>query len=239
MKCQNLRTFALGSLLIGGCAATNGTRPTDMSAERHEQAAAAMEAQASSQGAEYNPNARATQTECDNLVLTPCWTSSKNPTSQHLADMQKFQRIAAEHRAAAQALRDAEGRACVGVSESDRDVSPFFHREDILRVELKPHAAPFVDTWGNKLPTAGAVITLRAVPGLTVEWLQRIVDCHIARNTALGYDVPEMSYCPLAVKGATATVQSARGAFDVVVVASDTTAIDEIVRRARALGHSG
>jgi hypothetical protein len=40
-----------------------------------------------------------------------------------------------EHRAAPEALREAEARACAGVAPVERNASPFYHREDILRVE--------------------------------------------------------------------------------------------------------
>jgi hypothetical protein len=31
----------------------------------------------------------------------------------------------------------------------------------------------------------GSVIAFRAVPGLTTKWLQRTIDCHLARNAAM------------------------------------------------------
>jgi hypothetical protein len=37
--------------------------------------------------------------------------------------------------------------------------------------------------------TEGAVISFRATPGLTAQWLQRVIDCHLARNAALGHTV--------------------------------------------------
>jgi len=50
--------------------------------------------------------------------------------------------MAADHRAAAQALRDAEGTSCGGIAESDRDVSPFDHREDITSVTAYETKSP-------------------------------------------------------------------------------------------------
>ena len=63
----------------------------------------------------------------------------------------------------------------------------------------------------------GAIVEFRAVPGLTAEWLQRMVDCHIARNAALGHDVPEMPDCPLVPKGASAQVASTGAGFSVAI----------------------
>ena len=139
--------------------------------------------------------------------------------------------MAADHRAASQALRDAEARACVGISDSDRDMSPFDHREDIASVE------PLVDTWTKVQygKTVGAVVTFRAVPGMTAQWLQRVVDCHLARNAALGYDVPEMPYCPLVPKEASAKVTGMDTGFAVAIRSDNSDTANEILKRARAL----
>lgn len=43
--------------------------------------------------------------------------------------------MAADHLAAARALREAEGAACAGMAVPDRDASPLL-RKDVERVEL-------------------------------------------------------------------------------------------------------
>jgi hypothetical protein len=86
--------------------------------------------------------------------------------------------------------------------------------------------------------TTGADIIFRAVPGMTAEWLQRIVDCHLARASAVGHDMPEMSYCPLVLKNVTAKVTSTGSGFAVAVTSEDPETVKEIIRRANALvGH--
>ena len=161
-----------------------------------------------------------------------------NPTSEHLDEAKKHQRMAADHRAGSQALRDAEGRACVGISDDDRDTSPFDHRQDIASVE-----ALTVGTTSGKSQSArteGAIVTFRAVPGMTAQWLQRVVDCHLARNTALGHEVPEMAYCPLVPKGVSARVAGTDSGFSVAIRADDSQTAQEILNRARALAsHRG
>jgi hypothetical protein len=82
---------------------------------------------------------------------------------------------------------------------------------------------------------AGATIVFRATPGLTVEWLQRIVDCHLARNSAVGHDMPEMAYCPLVPRGAQAKVRSVGDGFAVDVRADDAETAEEIWRRAQQI----
>lgn len=142
------------------------------------------------------------------------------------------------HRAAARALRDAKARACVGIGPANRDVSPFHHREDIARVErFMSQPSPSAK---SALPALrGATVVFRAVPGMTAEWLQRVVDCHGARNGALGHAVPVMPYCPLVPKGVTAKVTSTGDGFAVAVQADDPTTAEEVWKRAQALAATG
>ena len=79
------------------------------------------------------------------------------------------------------------------------------------------------------------VLSVKAVPGLTKEYLQRLVNCHLARNASVGFVMPEMGSCPLSVKGATATVESAGPGFRVDIRADDGQAAEEILKKARAL----
>jgi hypothetical protein len=85
----------------------------------------------------------------------------------------------------------------------------------------------------------GARVVFRALPGMTAEWLQRVVSCHLARNASVGFDMPEMSYCPLAVKGASATVNSTGDGFAVDIKGADAASIDQIIKRAKTLLPSG
>ena len=209
------------SLAVAGCASTPGTRPEEMSAAAHEQAAQQHAAEAAT-----------TEAGCNNLDAAICWTSVGHPTTDTRQRAEAHRRMAADHRAASQTLRDAEARACVGIPERDRDESPFQHREDID--EVAPLYVPLSSkTGGQRL--MGATVRFRAVPGMTAEWLQRIVDCHMARNAAMGYEMPEMSQCPLMIKGATATVTSTGNGFAVSIRSDDMTAATDIRHRAEVL----
>ena len=212
---------------LQACASTPGAHPSDMSVAQHEQAAGAAEAQAGTHAEQYG--AGQTTKQCDNLVAS-CWTS--NPTQAHQEDADKLRKMAADHRAAAQTLRDAEASFCSGLSNDDRDISPFSHRDDIASVR------PAYEHVTGKQPVdrlVGAVVVFRAAQGMSAEWLQRVVDCHIARNNALGNEVPEMSYCPLVPKGVSARVSPAVGGFAVTISSSDSQTAQEVLRRATAL----
>lgn len=209
-----------------------------MSAASHETTAAREELEAKEHEQRYDPAARQRADKCrgvstakEAMASEPCWSSVTNPTAEHLKHAEDHLARAAEHRAASQALRDAEARACVGVPTADRDESPFDHREDITRVD------PLYVKEGGKLPLQrleGAVVVFRAVPGMTAQWLQRVVDCHLARNAALGHDVPEMSYCPLVPKGVSATVNPSQSGFAIEIRSDDPATAKEILRRAEA-----
>lgn len=129
-------------------------------------------------------------------------------------------------------MRATEARACATLSADDRAIGPFEHAAEIAGV------APLVRkldvrTAGSRERQLGAVVTFRAVPGLSVEWLQRLVDCHLARNAALGNDQREMPDDPLALRGTQAHVTSAGTGFAVEITSDDADTAREILARAR------
>ena len=224
------------------CAGDPGTRPHDMSAAQHQSAAEQEEAAGKAHGTQYDPGATKDSTICGQAGTIrpftqtgpPCWTSRTNPTAQHSQDAERHRELAAKHRAAAAALVEAEQKACAGIDEADRDTSPFYHQEDILSVEAAEEKP--ADVYGvGAARTTGATIVFRTVPGLTLEWFQHEVNCHIARASAAGHEMPEMSYCPLVLKGVSATVSSKGDGFAVRVTSDDKQTAQEILQRSRAL----
>jgi hypothetical protein len=246
MSLKSILSIAAWSGLALACAPrTPGANPSDMSAAQHEAMARREYGEAEAHSAKYEPSAEVRSEPCPDIVGGPvCWSSSANPTKEHLDQAEEARRRAADHRAASQALRSAEASACAGLSERDRDASPFAHREDIASVtrlnEPDPGipAAPGYESGplrGGRDQLAGAIVTFRALPGMTAPWLQRVIDCHLARNAALGHEVPEMPYCPLVPKGVTATVTPTSTGFAVAIRSSDLDTAKEIVRRADGL----
>jgi hypothetical protein len=224
--------FAAGiSALALGCAADPGTQPHDMSAAQHE--AMANQEQQESQGhaGQQDPTATTENHQCPGRG--GCWTSTSNPTAQHGDDAKKHRDLAAKHRAASTALVQAEQQACTGIDDDDRDISPFYHREDVASVS--PLVEEVKTGKGVTKKEVGATVVFRALPGMTAEWLQRVVDCHIARASAAGHEMPEMSYCPLELKGVKAKVASTGSGFAVNVSSDDSATVAEIQKRANAL----
>lgn len=222
---------AVASLIIGGMAvgcASKGTKPEDMTSAQHLAASEGEERAAAEHEAQYDPGAAEFVERCGTGKV--CWSSTVNPTAAHNADAEEHRALAAKHRQASQALVQAEQSACVGISDEDRDLSPFAHRADIVSVTAFNR-----DETHGKLQQehlAGATVVFRAVPGMTQQWLQRVVDCHAARNAVVGDTMPK---CPLAVKGATAAVRALPDGFAVDVQSKDGATAKVILERAQKL----
>ena len=230
--------FALSAVLFGcGPSMTPGAQPHDMSVAQHEAMARQEDRNAAEHAQKYDPAAGTNRERCLATRVSEgsgaCWTSIKNPTAEHLEHTEAHRKMGADHRAASAALRDAEAKSCSGISAEDRDMSPFAHKEDIVRAE--PLFASLGSDKNRYSKPMGAVVEFRAVPGMTQQWLQRVVDCHIARNAALGHVVPEMPYCPLVPKDVTAIVKPTAAGFAVEIRSDDVETAREIARRAESL----
>jgi hypothetical protein len=241
-----VRASLLLSLLGSGCgpAAKIGPEPNEPGTGAEEQGAAQHRAAAQVESARlerhkelFDPNAKQDIKRCDagtpgQYPATPiCWVETVNPTAVHLKEVEEHRMRAVHHRKAARQLQDVEDEACANIAAADRDMSPFSHRGDILGVN------PLEDGEGKKKHLVGATVVFRSVPRLTVDELQRIVDCHLARNAAIGHDVAgaEMAHCPLTERGASAQVRPVEGGFAVDVRAASADAAQAIWRRAQAL----
>ena len=115
-------------------------------------------------------------------------------------------------------------------------MSPFAHREDIESVAQLFGLQQGRRTVESPKALRGARIAFRPVPGLSQERLQRIQDCHLARNAVLGHDVPEMDYCPLVPKDVTVQVLSGGDRYLVDVQSTNPASAQEIWTRAQKIG---
>jgi hypothetical protein len=124
---------------------------------------------------------------------------------------------------------DRERAACAEISDSDRDGGPFARRDRVVRVE------PLLQTVSPKAPAppAGVAIYLRATPGVTEQWVGRLVECHVAHHVALaatggGDD-------PLAVEDARVAVSSTATEFRVAITSPNVERARRILRAGSAL----
>src|SRR5688572_16311610 len=167
--------FAL-ALGVPACGAAAGTKPHDLSVAEHRAAAARESTEGSGHAAQYDASAERPRKRCLTPLSTPpgsppytpsggtaaagyapaaqyptnpiCWMENVNPTAEHDEVAREHHRLAAQHRSASQALQAAEARACAGIAEDDRDISPFAHRGDIRSVS--PLAEEVVSYGGTK-----------------------------------------------------------------------------------------
>jgi hypothetical protein len=237
MKAPILLTLGLfSSSFLSACGSSSGTQPHAMSAAEHEAAAQEEARTAESHQAQFDPAAKAGR-KCQQLKGERgfCWTSEENPTAAHEHDAERHRELAEKHRAAQQSLATVETQACTGIPEEDRDRSPFSHPEDIRSVAPLREEVTLGRTKSQR--TAGAQVVFAALPGMTAEWLQRLVDCHVARNSVIGHETAstEMPHCPLTLRGVTATVSSTGDGFAVAIRSDDDATSQEILRRAEAL----
>jgi hypothetical protein len=212
--------------LTCGCAATPPPPPAHPGAEGRETLAKENEEAAAAHLDAAETAARSAKCRNGKPGREQAWESCWTPTrAAHRAEAEEHLRLAREHRAASQALRDAEARACDGVTEQDRNESPFSHIDDINSVEPLG-AGRFVD---------GARVVFAKAPFLSRAILQKIIDCHVARADALGHVVPEEAFCPLNLPNVKAVVKEASNGFVVDITSDDRGAAQEVLRRALAL----
>jgi hypothetical protein len=134
--------------------------------------------------------------------------------------------------ALAQKASNRDTMACVGVPEVAFNGAPLTNPDDVRAVqEIKPDA-PVSET-ETVVPRGGARILLRAQPGMTAEWLQRIADCHMAKVSVASPTT--LTTSPLDVKGALVSVQSTGNGFAVDVTSPDVKIARDILERARAI----
>jgi hypothetical protein len=155
----------------------------------------------------------------DESATPIAWSSV---TVEDTARLAEARRLGTDRRRSSVPLRAAEEQACSGLAEPDRDESPFAHHTEIVRVDPIEH---------------GVRVHFRHVDGLTADWLEHLVECHLARDEVIGPDGPDTKECPLAVRGASAHVAVDGAGYLVEVRSNDIDASAEIVRRAAALKH--
>ncbi len=101
--------------------------------------------------------------------------------------------------------------------------APFDNPNNITSV--KPFKVTKTNLKHSWQDVQGAVVTVAAQPGITREWLQRLVDDPNQAGPG----------CPLGVQGSRAAVSSTATGFAITVSARNKDAAQEILRRAESL----
>jgi hypothetical protein len=138
--------------------------------------------------------------------------------------------VANDSLAVTRRLRAMEQAACADVPEADRDQGPFAHREWITGFELlrdRPYPK-------EMLQPAGVAVYLRATPGMTEEWLGRVLECHLAYHAIVG-DRPSHRSSPLLVDDIRVALSSTGDGFRIAITSRDIAAAREVIGRTHAI----
>ena len=120
-----------------------------------------------------------------------------------------------------------ERAACAEVPDAERDAGPFARKDRIIGVEpLHEAVSPKAPA-----PVAGVAVYVRASPGMTEQWLGRVIECHVAHGAALTASSDD----PLLVRDARIAVSTTPTAFRVAITSNDQWSARRIVAGGDAL----
>jgi hypothetical protein len=138
-----------------------------------------------------------------------------------------------DHLAAAQRLRAAEQFACVQISDDARDQGPFERRDWIMGVEeVRDRVFP------KQTPQPfGIAVYLRATPGMTEQWIGRVIQCHLAHHAVVGTTAVN-EWCPLLVDKTKIAVSSTPVGFRVQITSADIAIARAVIAKGQALSPS-
>jgi len=122
---------------------------------------------------------------------------------------------------------------CAGVPAKERELGLLAFRDSIVSI------APLNEfKYAGKAKyshTEGVVIKLRATPGISVPWLERVNSCHVAMATAghlSGYDAASD---PFILSGTTVAASEVYAGYVLSVRAANYNAVQDLLQRFYAL----
>lgn len=135
--------------------------------------------------------------------------------------------------AAVQGTEDVS-HLCAGIPTKERELGLLSYRDAIsgiaaLRSPAKPGKTLMVGEY------VGVQIGLRAQPGLTAPWLERVASCHAALAASSQLKSPDATNDPLLVPGVEVSVQEAHAGFVISIRGTDPSTMDDLTRRAMAM----
>jgi hypothetical protein len=120
-----------------------------------------------------------------------------------------------------------ESSSCVCATPFAMGESPLSHPEYVT--DVTPYRVITIDK-RRQTELQGATVRIAAVPGVTTEWLQRLVDESRSRSEG-----ENSAWDPLALDRTTAEVRPSGDGFAIVIRSSDRDTAKEVLRRADAL----
>jgi len=122
---------------------------------------------------------------------------------------------------------------CTGVPAREREMGLLAFRDNI--VSVAPLNEFHYAGKAKYLRTEGAVIKLRATPGISVPWLERVNGCHIAMAGSGRLAGNDAATDPFSLTGTTVAATEVYAGYVLSVRGSSAESVQEILRRWYAL----
>jgi len=122
---------------------------------------------------------------------------------------------------------------CTGVPARERELGLLAFRDNI--VSVAPLNEFHYAGKAKYLRTEGAVIKLRATPGISVPWLERVNGCHIAMIGSGRLAGNEAAMDPFMLKGTSVVATEVYAGYVLSVRGASVEAVQEILHRSYAL----
>src|SRR5579872_5840995 len=135
--------------------------------------------------------------------------------------------------AAVQGGQDAN-QACAGVPAKERELGLASYR-DAIAGTAPMHERVQLSKSVTVEQQVGVQIAVRAQPGLTAPWIERVATCHAALATSGQLESRDAKDDPLAVPGVSVTVAEAATGFVVSVRAPNANVAEDVNSRALAM----
>lgn len=139
---------------------------------------------------------------------------------------------AQQHLEAAAQLRQDEQTACYGIPDADRVQGPLARPDRIAGIEVVRDRGEFPKA---PLKPVGVAVEVRAEPGMTQQWLGRLVSCHMAHEAVAG---PDSKPSLLSVANAQVSVSATSVGFRVTVTSRDHDVARALVDKGQELADS-
>jgi len=137
--------------------------------------------------------------------------------------------LAQEHLDAAKRLRNEESAACDGVPDADRMAGPFAQARLVTNVDVVRDRVLLPK---GPLQPVGVAVYMKAEPGMTQQWLGRIIACHVAHVAVVGQaERPS----PLSVANTKVAVSSTSVGFRITVTSKDSDVARSVIDKGEQL----
>jgi hypothetical protein len=122
---------------------------------------------------------------------------------------------------------------CAGVPDAERSHPSVLQPPELEYVRQAMGEKRLIKTTIQEL--RGAELVVRAAPGLTRQWMARVLRCHIAYEDVTGLSLPEASLDPFRVDTAEVSFDETETGFLIRIRATNKSDGEEILARAQRL----